>query len=86
MVFKEGLNLCLNYFSGFSKNTDSTGHWDPQVFLAVVLLKACAGWALGLGTLGTQALETLLPQAAAAPHSVLLLSQAMQAGFCYLEG
>lgn len=82
MVVKEGLNLCLNYFSGFSKNTDSPGHWDLQVSLAAVL-KACAGWALGLVT---QASKTLLPQAPAAPHSLLLLSQAMQAGFCYLGG
>lgn len=86
MVFKEGLDLCLNYFSGFSKNTDSPEHWDLQVFLAAVLLKACASWALGLVTPGTQALETLLPQAPTAPHSLLLLSQAMQAGFCYLGG
>ena len=60
--------------------------WDLQVFLAAVLLKACAGWALGLVTPGTQVLETLLRQAPTAPHSLLLLSQAMQAGFCYLGG
>lgn len=85
MVVKEGLNLCLSYFSGFSKNTDSPGHWDLQVSLAAVLLKACAGWGWALG-LVTQASKTLLPQAPAAPHSLLLLSQAMQAGFCYLGG